>query len=64
MVTVQLDGDFLNYMRDGHVFYDPAIPSPADIGRFFRHMMGKTWFSPELKAETMRLVREYYGGEA
>ena len=63
MVTVQLDGDFLNYMRYGIVIYDQRIPSPANIGRFFRHMMGKTWFTPELKIETMRLVREYYGGE-
>ena len=63
MVTVQSDGDFLIYMRDGVEIYDPAIPAPAEIGRFFRHMMSKTWFTPDMKAETMRLVREYYGGE-
>lgn len=61
MVKVERDGDFLNYSRDGHIFYDPAIPSQADSARFFRHLLDKNWMTPELKAETMRLVQEYFG---
>ena len=61
MVTVERDGDFLNYSRDGHIFYDPAIPSPADAARFYRHLMDKNWMTPELKAETVRLVQEWWG---
>lgn len=61
MVTVERDGDFLNYIQDGHVFYDPAIPSQADSARFFRHMSDKMWFTGELKRETVRLVLEWWG---
>lgn len=61
MVKVERDGDFLNYSRDGHIFYEPAIPSPADSARFFRHMSDKMWFNDELKRETVRLVQEYFG---
>ena len=61
MVTVERDGGFLNYSRDGHIFYDPAIPSPADAARFYRHLMDKNWMTQELKAETVRLVQEYFG---
>ena len=61
MVTVERDGGFLNYSRDGHIFYDPAIPSPADAARFYRHLMDKNWMTPELKAETVRLVQEWWG---
>lgn len=61
MVTVERDGDFLNYIRDGHIFYDPAIPSPADAARFYRHLMDKNWMTHELKRETVRLVQEYFG---
>lgn len=61
MVTVERDGDFLNYSRDGHIFYDPAIPSPADAARFYRHLMDKNWMTQELKAETVRLVQEWWG---
>ena len=63
MVKVERDGDFLNYSRDGHIFYDPAIPSPADAARFFRHLMDKNWMTQELKAETACLVLEYLGDE-
>ncbi len=63
MVKVERDGGFLNYSRDGHIFYDPAIPSPADAARFYRHLMDKNWMTPELKAETVRLVLEYLGDE-
>lgn len=61
MVKVERDGDFLNYSRGGHVFYDPAIPSPADAAKFYRHLMDKNWMTQGLKAETMRLVQEYFG---
>lgn len=61
MVTVERDGDFLNYSRDGHIFYDPAIPSPADAARFYRHLMDKNWMTQELKRETVRLVQEWWG---
>lgn len=63
MVTVERDGGFLNYSRDGHIFYDPAIPSPADAAKFYRHLMDKNWMTQELKAETVRLVLEYWGDE-
>lgn len=61
MVKVERDGEFLNYIRDGHVFYDPAIPSPADAAKFYRHLMDKNWMTQELKRETVRLVQEYFG---
>ena len=61
MVTVERDGGFLNYSRDGHIFYDPAIPSPADAARFYRHLMDKNWMTQELKRETARLVQEWWG---
>lgn len=60
MVTVERDGGFLNYSRDGHIFYDPAIPSPADAARFYRHLMDKNWMTQELKRETVRLVHEWW----
>lgn len=61
--SVFRDKAHLVFVRDGVEVYEPAIPAQADVAWFFRHMGGKTWFTPELKAETMRLVREYYGGE-
>ena len=60
MVKVERDGGFLNYSRDGHIFYDPAIPSPADAARFYRHLMDKNWMTQELKRETVRLVQEWW----
>ena len=61
MVKVERDGGFLNYSRDGHIFYDPAIPSQADAARFYRHLMDKNWMTQELKRETVRLVQEWWG---
>ena len=61
MVTVERDGGFLNYSRDGHIFYDPAIPSPADAARFYRHLMDKNWMTQELKKQTAHLVIEWWG---
>lgn len=61
MVTVRRDGNFLIYARDGVDIYEPAIPSPADAAKFYRHLMDKNWMTQGLKAETMRLVQEYFG---
>ena len=59
--TVDREDGFLNCRRDGHIFYEPAIPSPADAAMFYRHMIDKRWFTPELKRETVRLVQEFWG---
>lgn len=60
MVTVERDGAYLLFFRDNVEFYDTAIPSPADSARFYRHLMDKNWMTPELKAETVRLVQEWW----
>ena len=60
MITVEIEGDFLNFMRDGHVFYDPAIPAQSEIGRFFRHMDDKMWFA-EVRAECLAMIAGYHG---
>lgn len=61
--TVEREDGFLNYRRDGHIFYDPAIPSPADAAKFYRHMSDKMWFNDDLKRQTAQLVREAWGDE-
>lgn len=61
--TVERDGDFLNFRRDGHIFYEPAIPSQADAAWFFRHMGDKRWFTDDIKRQTAQLVREAWGEE-
>jgi hypothetical protein len=61
MVTVERDGAYLIFKRDGVEFYDTAIPAQADVGRLVRHLMDKNWMTQELKAETVRLVQEYFG---
>ena len=35
MITVEIEGDFLNFMRDGHVFYDPVIPAQSGDWEIF-----------------------------
>lgn len=60
MITVEIEGDFLNFMRDGHVFYDPAIPAQSEIGRFFRHMDDKAWFA-EVRQDSLAMIAEYHG---
>ena len=61
MVTVERDGAYLIFRRDGVEFYDTAIPAQADVGRLIRHMSEKRWFTDELKRETVRLVMEWWG---
>lgn len=61
MVTVERDGGYLVFKRDGVEFYDTAIPAQADVGRLMRHLSDKMWFS-EVRAETLRLINEK-GGE-
>lgn len=57
MVTVERDGGYLVFKRDGVEFYDTAIPAQADVGRLMRHLSDKMWFS-EVRAETLRLINE------
>lgn len=57
MVTVEREGEYLIFKRDGVEFYDTAIPAQADVGRLMRHLSDKMWF-PEVRAETLRLINE------
>lgn len=56
-MTVERDGGYLVFRRDGVEFYDTAIPSPANVGWTVRHLSDKMWF-PEVRAETLRLINE------
>ncbi len=55
MVTVEREGNYLLFKRDGVEFYDSAIPSPADTGLLMRHLSDKTWFA-DVRAETFQLI--------
>ena len=55
MVTVERDGGYLIFKRDGVEFYDTAIPAQADVGRLIRHRSDKVWFS-SVRAETLQLI--------
>lgn len=55
MVTVERDGAYLIFKRDGVEFYDTAIPAQADVGRLMRHMGDKMWFH-QVRAETLQLI--------
>lgn len=55
MVTVERDGAYLIFRRDGVEFYDAAIPAQADVGRLIRHLSDKMWFS-SVRAETLQLI--------
>lgn len=55
MITVERDGGYLIFRRDGVEFYDTAIPSPADTCLLMRHLSDKTWFS-SVRAETLQLI--------
>ena len=57
MVTVERDGAYLLFKRDGVEFYDTAIPAQADVGRLIRYLGDKMWFA-EVKAETLRLIMD------
>lgn len=60
MVTVERDGGYLLFKRDGVEFYDTAIPAQADVGRLIRHLSDKMWFA-EVRAECMAMIAEYHG---
>ena len=55
MVTVERDGGYLIFKRNGTEFYDTAIPAQADVGRLIRHMSDKAWF-PGVREETLQLI--------
>ena len=63
MVTVERDGAYLIFRRDGVEFYDSGIPCEAALGQWVRHMDDKAWFA-EVRRETLRLLRDYYGWAA
>ena len=55
MITVERDGGYLIFRRDGVEFYDTAIPAQADVGRLMRHLGDKMWF-PGVREETLQLI--------
>ena len=55
MITVERDGGYLIFRRDGTEFYDTAIPAQADVGRLMRHLGDKMW-SPGVREETLQLI--------
>ena len=55
MVTVERDGGYLIFRRDGVEFYDTVIPAQADVGRLIRHLGDKMWF-PGVRAQTLQLI--------
>lgn len=63
MITVELDpvDGYLTYKRDGRWFYDAAIPDEDQVWQLLRHLGDKMWF-PEVKARTIELISEYFGG--
>ena len=63
MITVERDGGYLIFRRDGVEFYDSGIPCEAALGQWVRHMDDKAWFA-EVRRETLRLLRDYYGWSA
>lgn len=54
-MTVERDGGYLVFKRDGVEFYDTAIPAQADVGRLVRHLSDKMWFA-EVKADALQLI--------
>lgn len=62
MVTVERDGGYLIFRRDGVEFYDTAVPAQADVGRLMRHLGDKMWFA-EVRAECLAMIAEYHGGQ-
>lgn len=60
MITVERDGGYLIFRRDGVEFYDTAIPAQADVGRLMRHLGDKMWFA-EVRADSLAMIAEYHG---
>lgn len=63
MITVERDGNYLLFKRDGVEFYDTAIPAQADVGRLMRHLGDKMWFA-DVRAETLQLILDALGEAA
>lgn len=59
MVTVERDGAYLIFRRDGVEFYDTAIPAQADVGRLVRHLSDKMWFA-EVRQDSLAMLAEYH----
>ena len=55
MVTVERDGGYLIFKRNGTEFYDSGIPCEAALGQWVRHMDDKAWFA-EVKADALQLI--------
>ena len=60
MVTVERDGGYLIFKRDGVEFYDRQIPIEAEFDLFMRDMSEKNWFADVLPF-TAYLIAEYWG---
>ena len=60
MITVERDGGYLIFKRDGAEFYDTAIPAQADVGRLMRHLGDKMWFAA-VRAECLAMIACYPG---
>ena len=59
-MTVERDGGYLLFKRDGVEFYDTAIPAQADVGRLMRHLSNKMWFA-EVRQDSLVMIAEYHG---
>ena len=60
MVTVERDGGYLIFKRNGTEFYDSGIPCEAALGQWVRHMDDKAWFA-EVRAECLAMIAGYHG---
>lgn len=61
MVIVKRSGEYLEYRNDGRMFYDTQIPARSSVGSFIRHMSDKTWFTPDVKRETLEIIKASHG---
>jgi len=61
MTTVKIDDGYLVFGNGVRDFYDIAIPDEAHVWQLLRHMSDKMWF-PEVKARTIELISEHFGG--
>ena len=62
MISVERDGAYLVFKRDGVEFYDTAIPAPADAGRLIRHLSDKSWFA-DVKQDIIRIINAADGDQ-
>lgn len=61
MVTVNLAGDYIEYSENGRMFYDARIPDESSVSWYIRHMSDKMWFTAEVRARTMEIIRHAHG---